>query len=110
MNVKDAIKRSVLEILILSLLSGEDMYGYQLTKEMEQRSDGELVIPAGALYPVLYRLIDGGYITDHQEPAGKRRLRVYYHLEEKGEAYLDTLLADYKCVSNSIDIILSSNK
>ena len=34
------LKRSTTEVLLLSLLSQKDMYGYQLTAEMKQQSNG----------------------------------------------------------------------
>lgn len=108
MNITENLKKGVLEILILSLLNDEDMYGYQLTHEMERRSNGEFFTTPGSLYPMLYRLGEEGCITDHQEKSGKRRVRIYYHLEEKGREHLQNLLAEYKRVSQSIETILGT--
>ena len=36
----------------------------------------------GALYPILYKLSDKGYVSDYKRLAGKRLTRVYYHLEQ----------------------------
>ena len=40
MGIKENFKRGTLEMLILHLLKGEEMYGYQLTQEIGERSNG----------------------------------------------------------------------
>ena len=44
------------ETLLLSLLELEPMYGYQIVKEMNQRSSGYFGFKEGTLYPALHRL------------------------------------------------------
>ena len=50
-------------LLVLSLLSREDMYGYQMIVELERRSDKTFSMKEGTLYPILYRLEDDGLIA-----------------------------------------------
>lgn len=100
----------MLEILTLSLLNCEDMYGYQMSKELEKRSGGDYFTTPGSLYPMLYRLIEEGYISSYEKMAGKRRMRVYYRIEEKGREHLALLLAEYRRVSKSIETILNTCK
>ena len=50
------IKKAVIELMILKLLSEEDMYGYQITQELKKRSSGQFTILEGSMYPILYRL------------------------------------------------------
>lgn len=64
----------------------------------------------GALYPILYRLVDKGYLTDYKKPAGKRLMRVYYHLEEAGVIYFHELLEEYNQVKLGVELILSQNQ
>ena len=40
-------------------------------------------------------LVEKGMISDHSEKVGKRRVRVYYHLEEQGRKYLEDLKHEY---------------
>ena len=77
-------RRGLLPLVVLSLLESEDMYGYQLVQEAERRSGGAIVTQEGSLYPVLYKLLETGLITDRRMLAGKRMTRVYYHLEDAG--------------------------
>ena len=81
MSVCDNLKRGTVELVLLSLLQGQDMYGYQLSQEMALRSKGRFTLQEGSLYPILYRLSDKGYLSERKELVNRRRTRVYYHLE-----------------------------
>ena len=48
------LKKGVLEILVLHLLSEQDMYGYQLIMALDERSQGMFKLKEGTLYPILY--------------------------------------------------------
>ena len=54
------------------------------------------------MYPILYRLLDKGYIIDEKRLVGKRKTRVYYKLEPKGKEYLNQLYIDYMDINTSI--------
>lgn len=105
-NFKNNFKKGATALLILTFLQEGDMYGYQISQTLLERSDGEFSIPEGSLYPALYKLIDEGYISDHKEQVGKRLTRVYYHLEESGREHLKQLTSDYMAVRRSIEKIL----
>ena len=59
-------RRGVMSLVLLALLKREDMYGYQLVQEIERSSGGRIVTQEGSLYPVLYRLLDQGLISDRK--------------------------------------------
>lgn len=103
---QDNFKRGTAEILILYLLSKEDLYGYQIVQVMEEKSEGAYTMLEGSLYPILYRLVNAGYISEYTKLVGKRRARKYYRLEESGKIYYEKILADYTSVVSSIDKIL----
>jgi len=106
MDNKSNFRRGSVELLVLHLLKEKDCYGYELTQKIKKRSGGALVIPVGSLYPALYKLIDNGYISDYKKQAGKRLIRVYYHLEPAGEERLALLLEDYYATNKGIRSIL----
>ena len=108
MGITENLKRGTIELMILTLLKHADMYGYQLVQELSVRSDGDFVMPEGTLYPAMYRLMDNGYVSDRKELVGKRRTRVYYHIEQSGENYLNELILEYLKVSNGIQKIFDS--
>ena len=102
----DNFTRGTAEMLVLYLLSKEDLYGYQITQAFSEKSDGVYTMLEGSLYPILYRLTEAGYITDYTKQVGKRRTRRYYHLEDAGREYYKEILADYDSVTDSINKIL----
>lgn len=102
-------QRGVLPIVILSLLKQEDMYGYQLVLETERRSNGKIITQEGSLYPVLYKLLEAGYISDTKRLVGKRMTRIYYHLEQKGEEYLQALIREYEKVTAGVFTVVKAS-
>lgn len=103
---QDNFKRGTAELLVLHLLQNEDLYGYQITHAFEEKSGGVYTMLEGSLYPILYKLTEAGYISDYVVPAGKKRTRRYYHLEEKGRIYYKEILQEYLQIEASIHKIL----
>lgn len=103
----DNFKRGTVELVVLAVLSQKDMYGYEIVKAVEKMSDGRFSLPLGTLYPVFYRFSENGYISDYDEIINKR-MRKYYHLEEKGKEYYRELLGEYLKISEGIDLILKA--
>lgn len=69
------LKKGVLEMLVLALLAEKPGHGYELLLRLKEISGGELVLKEGTLYPILYRLEDGGAITagwQAPEPAAEQ--------------------------------------
>ncbi len=98
----------MVELIVLFLLNKEDLYGYQLTTMIKELSMNKLVITESSLYPTLYKLLDNKMISDYEERVGKRRIRVYYHIEEDGKKRLADLLDDYKTIMEGMELILNS--
>ena len=109
-NGQNSFRRGVMSMVILSLLKREDMYGYQLVQETEKTSDGKLTTQEGSLYPVLYKLLDQGLISDRKVLVGKRMQRVYYHLEPKGEERLKELIREYEEVTQGVFQIIKESE
>ena len=104
-NGQSSFRRGVLSLVILGLLKREDMYGYQLVQETERVSRGKITTQEGSLYPVLYKLVDQGLISDRRVQVGKRMTRVYYHLETAGAERFAQLLREYEELSQGIRLI-----
>ena len=102
MAVDNSFRRGVMSRVILALLKREDMYGYQLVQETEKQSGGLLTTQEGSLYPVLYKLLDQGYISDRRVQVGKRMTRVYYHIEPAGEEKLRELIREYEEMTQGV--------
>lgn len=99
---QNSFQRGVMTLLVLALLDREDMYGYQLVQEISAASSGKIVTQEGSLYPVLYKLQDQKLISDNKKLVGKRKTRIYYHLEDAGKAQLQTLLQEYDTITQGV--------
>lgn len=106
MALSEGIKRGTVELLILTILQDQDMYGYQLSQELANRSKGLYTLQESSMYPTLYRLVEKELISGRQEKVGKRRVRIYYHLEESGKIYLKTIRKEYCSICRGILYIL----
>ena len=102
-------KMGTVEMIVLFLLQKQDLYGYQLTTLIKKQSNGNVIVTESTLYPTLYKLLKNGYISDREMPIGKRRIRVYYHLEDAGKDRLADLLEDYNEITVGIERILTSD-
>ena len=97
------------KLLVLSLLAGEDMYGYQMIVELGRRSNRTFETKEGTLYPVLHGLEKDGYVEAYQQEAPTGRVRKYYHLTRKGGAALKTEEKAWETYSGAVNAVLRSS-
>lgn len=97
------------DLLVLSLLAGEDMYGYQMILELARRSNRTFDMKEGTLYPVLHGLEQQGYVEAYRQEAPTGRVRKYYHLTKKGGEALRTESESWRRYSGAVDAVLRSS-
>lgn len=106
---QSSFRRGVMSLVILTLLKREDMYGYQLVQETAKSSGGRITTQEGSLYPVLYKLVDQGLISDRKVQVGKRMTRVYYHLEPAGDRRREELSREYEEITKGVFQIIKGD-
>ncbi|MCD8380887.1 MAG: PadR family transcriptional regulator [Lachnospiraceae bacterium] len=92
----------VTELLILSLIEKGDSYIYEIVKSIQDLSDGLLVLPQSTIYTATYKMEDKGYISEYSKKVGRKRTRVYYHLESSGADYLKEIYDNYSQTAQGI--------
>lgn len=75
-------------VMILRLLADEPMYGYQMVKELQARSDGYFEMEQGTLYPALHRLERDGLVRSEWQIIAEGPPRKYYYVTDTGRAAL----------------------
>jgi PadR family transcriptional regulator PadR len=75
--------------MILRLLAEKPMYGYQIVKELQTRSEGYFDLEQGTLYPALHRLEKDKLVQSHWEVVADGPSRKYYYITEAGRAELE---------------------
>lgn len=104
-GMEDNLKKAVTEMLVLTLLSQEDMYAAQITQALEGRSHAALSIQFP--YSVLYRLISFGYIVEgYKKIAPDGRRRQYYQITPEGLAHKEKLVEFYQKFSGGVELVL----
>ena len=81
------------------------MYGYQLVKDIEQRSSGYFRFKEGTLYPALHRLERYGLIVGawRSSPTGQNRR--YYEVTAKGRTRLTTMLKEWNLFTQAVNMV-----
>lgn len=80
---KDLTKGSI-DSLLLCLIAQQPMYGYQIIKDLDSRSQGYFKFKEGTLYPALHRLEKAGLILGKWQMLPSGQQRKYYHIRAKG--------------------------
>ena len=105
MRQKQAMEHT--SLVVLHLLSREDMYGYQMIAELERKFDSTFTMKEGTLYPILRSLENGGAVVSYQQEAPTGRQRKYYRLTEKGRKQLAEETAQWRAYESAINAVLS---
>lgn len=77
-------RRGFVQLAILHLLRDDSMHGYQIMKELEERSDGHYLASAGTVYPALQELQNKEMIDLESESDKK-----VYFIDKKGKDRLE---------------------
>jgi PadR family transcriptional regulator PadR len=96
--------------LLLCLLDGQSMYGYQIVKELEARSQGYFKFKEGTLYPALHRLEKSGLIVSKWEMLVNGRQRRYYSITAKGQSMLAQEKTQWLDFFNAISLVMQPGK
>lgn len=84
MELDKGLVSGSMALLVLKLLEGRDLYGYQMIEELRRQSGDAFRLKAGTLYPLLHGLEAKGFVTACERAAENGKTRRYYHLTEAG--------------------------
>jgi transcriptional regulator len=99
------LKKGSAELLILSLLEGEQRHGYELAKLISERSGEKLIFQASSLYPVLFRMEKRGWIRGTWAEKDGARRRRYYRITPKGENALAQKRRTWQEFIQAVDLV-----
>lgn len=94
---KDLVAASTIPI-VLSILQQGDNYGYQIIKEVQLISGGELNWKEGSLYPVLSKLEQNGLISSYKKQENGRT-RKYYSIQQDGVKFLAQAKTEWSSIN-----------
>jgi DNA-binding PadR family transcriptional regulator len=91
--------------LLLSILAYGENYGYQIIKEVERLSEGELQWTDAMLYPVLHRMEKENLIRSKWVKRDNGRKRKYYQITPEGEKALEKEQKQWKNVDQVMRVL-----
>ena len=99
------IRRGVLKMCVLLLLSRREMYGYEISKALESVGGDVLRIDEGTLYPLLRRLEADGYVTAEWRYSNGKARR-YYRLTPLGFTFLESIRGFWRDLVDAVNRLM----
>lgn len=96
--------KTISPLLVLSLLSEEPKYIYQMAVEISKRGGGKY--EAIALYPVVNKLISEGYVEDDHQRIADNRVRNFYRITDSGREKLLSLFREFDDMMTVMDLVI----
>ncbi|HJV30717.1 MAG TPA: PadR family transcriptional regulator [Bacillales bacterium] len=106
---RELVKGST-SLILLQLLNERDMYGYELVKELEKRSDQGLSVKEGTLYPALHKLEKQEYIECYWLEQTKGPARKYYRITEPGKEMLNEKTREWRDFVKVMNKVMGEKK
>ena len=106
MNISKELMKGSTPMLVLSVISSEDMYGYKIVRELEIRSENVFEMSEGTIYPILHALEKEKLLSSYWEEVDGRR-RKYYHLTDKGVKQFEEKKEEFLSYSKNVAKVLS---
>jgi len=104
--IEKEMLKGYIDIIILAMLRGNDLYGYELAKRVKEQTGHEFELKEGTLYLSFKRLEQSGLIASYwgDESAGGRRK--YYRLLPEGCLQLRRRKKDWEQLRGMLDMFL----
>jgi len=102
--ISSDVIRGYNDTIILHLLLEGDSYGYEISKEIERRSEGNYTIKETTLYSAFSRLEKNGYLVSYQGNETFGRKRTYYKITNAGREYYHLKCQEWSLTKKAINM------
>lgn len=96
------------DALILAVLAEGDSYGYEIAKEIRQRTNDVYTIKETTLYSAFTRLEKNGYLHSYPGEVTHGKKRTYYRLTTSGIHYLAEKQEEWQQTKTIVDSFLQA--
>jgi PadR family transcriptional regulator PadR len=97
-------------MLILKLLEGADMYGYQIIEELSRQSEELFRLKTGTLYQILHGLEEDGMVISYDGDADSLRVRKYYRITSKGRGLLKKKEEEWVAYQTAVSRVMKGGR
>jgi PadR family transcriptional regulator, regulatory protein PadR len=108
MAEKSELIPGTLDLLILRVLSRDELHGFGITNRLEQLSNKVLQVDEGSLYPALYRMEHKGWIEAEWRITENNRRAKYYRITRSGKRQLEAEQTNWQRMSGAITAVLQT--
>lgn len=105
MKISKELLKGSTPLLVLSVISTEDMYGYDITRKIRTISEDVFNLNEGTLYPILHAMEKEKQVESYWREVDGRK-RKYYHITKKGKKLLEEKTEEWKVYSKSVDKVI----
>ena len=106
MAINSDLTRGVAEPIILKLLADRMMYGYEIIREVNLKSNGEFEWKEGSLYPCLHKLEAQKLIQGEWNLCGSKQ-RKYYTITVEGMRAMEAKTEELKTFANTLAMMMA---
>ena len=103
---KADLLQGTVEMLVLRLLRGGPLHGWDIMQRITLVSDDALAVNPGSLYPALHRLEERGHVAAEWGASENKRRAKFYELTTAGLEQLDRETAQWKRFAGAVEVIL----
>ncbi|MGN0542788.1 MAG: PadR family transcriptional regulator [Acutalibacteraceae bacterium] len=109
MKISKELAKGSTAMLVLSVISKRDMYGYQIIKTIENESEDVFSLNEGTLYPILHSLEAEKCLESYWCEAEGRK-RKYYKITQRGLKELEGREQEWNVFSSAVTKVLGGAK
>jgi PadR family transcriptional regulator PadR len=108
MTIQEQMRKGTTQVIVLKLLAESDrpMYGYEIIKELETRSEGYFEFKEGLIYPRLHEMERQGYLRAEWQGAEGTRRRKFYTITDRGRHRLEKDLQGWRAFAENVNRLL----
>jgi len=95
------------ELVVLRLLSKQEMYGYDIVKAIQFRTKDSFSFGEGCIYPLLHHLEQTRSVSSRRKEV-EGRSRYYYRLTPRGTKRLEELSKEWNQVAAGVSLFMEA--
>ncbi len=100
------LKKGSIQLCLLALLAKGEKYGFQILRELRDKSNGFFDLKEGTLYPALRRLEERGFVQSRWQEPESGMPRKSYRLTDRGRTALTEALAIWDAMTAGAERVL----
>lgn len=98
------------DVILLSILTKGDSYGYEISKRIREISKDRYHIKETTLYSAFRRLEKEGYVESYDGTETFGKPRTYFSITEKGNAFYQSQCRQWREAADIIDCFLGGEQ